>query len=95
MFLINIFKIFFNFSAISYEVACHALNQKTGGFLHIHGNVKGSDWSIWSNETKLEIQKILGPEWTIQQTHIELVKSFAPRVYHLVLDLKCIPRISE
>ena len=77
---------------MSYEVACKALRQDLGGLLHIHGNARG-DWKIWSTQIETEIGQILGNQWTTEQVHIEDVKSFAPRVHHLVLDLKCIPII--
>ena len=78
-------------SSISYQVACQALNQKNGGFLHIHGNFKGTEWNIWANQIELEIKQILGSKWNTKQTHTEMVKSFAPKVYHLVVDLLCTP----
>ena len=87
---------------MSYKVACQALKQDSGGILHIHANVRSSsnseqksDWNKWCDETELEIHQILsncGPDvWTTKQVHLEPVKSFAPRVHHLVLDLKCTP----
>ena len=94
------FKFFLAYSStISYKVACEALKQDTGGILHIHANVRSSspemqsfEWKQWCDETETEIQGILGPKWTTNQEHLENVKSFAPRVHHLVLDLKCIPK---
>ena len=82
---------------MSYEVACKALKQDSGGTLHIHANVRSSsdpktDWKKWCDTTEFEIRQILGVDiWTTKQVHLEPVKSFAPRVYHLVLDLQCIP----
>ena len=87
----NIFQEFTIFSSISYQVACEALDQVKGGILHIHGNVKGNDWTTWTHQTQNEIEGILGTNWTVEQIHIENVKSFAPKVYHLVVDLKCTP----
>ena len=85
---------------MSYEVACKALKQDSGGILHIHANVRSSssdpklDWKKWCDETESEIQQIFLPDiWTTKQVHLEPVKSFAPRVHHLVLDLKCSPQI--
>ena len=85
-------------SAMSYEVGCRALKQETGGILHIHGNVRTksgqdqeSSWASWCQDTIDEIQKILGAKWQLEQVHLERVKSFAPKVHHLVLDLKCSP----
>lgn len=79
---------------MSYQVACHALKKDKGGILHIHGNVKGqkSEWEKWSLETQREIENIFGDRWSTEILHLEPVKSFAPRVEHLVLDLKCTPK---
>ena len=82
---------------MSYEVACKALKQDSGGILHIHANVRSSssdpklDWKKWCDDTEFEIRQILPDTWTTKQVHLEPVKSFAPRVHHLVLDLKCSP----
>ena len=87
---------------MSYKVACKALKQDSGGILHIHANVRSSsnsdpksDWIKWCDETEIEIRQILNNSetdfWTTKQVHLEPVKSFAPRVHHLVLDLKCTP----
>ena len=83
---------------MSYEVACKALKQDFGGTLHIHANVRSNssdpktDWKKWCDTTEFEIRQILGVDvWTTKQVHLEPVKSFAPRVHHLVLDLQCIP----
>ena len=79
-------------------MACEALIQDSGGILHIHANVRSSnpnpkeEWKKWCQNTQTEIQQILGPNWTTNQEHLENVKSFAPRVHHLVLDLKCTPK---
>ncbi len=93
-------------SAMSYRTACKSLKQDVGGILHIHGNVrndtKATDnkekWQQWCDETAREIQSIFDDEcssrssWSLEQLHLECVKSFAPRVHHLVLDLKCVPK---
>lgn len=84
-------------SSMSYEIACKSLKQDTGGILHIHGNVRTTDqdkcrdWQDWCDTTRNEIQTILGKGWNTEQMHLEPVKSFAPKVHHLVLDLKCKP----
>ncbi|XP_060600800.1 tRNA wybutosine-synthesizing protein 2 homolog [Ruditapes philippinarum] len=58
-------------------------------------NVKNSKWYTWAEQTGLEIremlQRIHGGMWTTQILHIEHVKSYAPYVDHIVLDLKCKP----
>jgi tRNA wybutosine-synthesizing protein 2 len=58
-------------------------------------NVKNSKWYTWAKQTGLEIREMLqsvhGGMWTTQILHIEHVKSYAPYVDHIVLDLKCKP----
>ena len=81
---------------LSFETACNALKRDTGGMLHIHANVKSEkdsklDWQVWADDTDSTIQQILGSDWTTSQFGIHPVKSFAPKVHHLVLDLKCVP----
>ena len=84
---------------LSFEAACGALKQDFGGILHIHANVKTItdskvDWQIWADKTRATIQNILGINWSVEQILIFPVKSFAPKVHHLVLDLKCVPNKS-
>ena len=76
---------------MSYSVACKALKD-SGGVLHIHANVKMENQQSWADQTQVRIQDILGPAWTTEQILIFPVKSFAPKVQHLVLDLKCVPK---
>lgn len=56
---------------------------------------ENSKFLPWALQTSLEIQKLLetvhGHQWVIEILHIEHVKSYAPHVDHIVLDLKCIP----
>ena len=86
-------------SVISWRTACEALKD-TGGILHIHGNVQcGKDeakkeklhsWAVGVSDT---ISNLLSDtknsEYCATVLHVECVKSYAPRVYHAVLDLKC------
>lgn len=93
-------------SEMSWETAVNALKIETGGSLHIHANVdikKTSekktnpkpDWSEWAEYARAEIQglfkKRTNHDWNISIHHIEYVKSYGPRVDHLVLDLICRP----
>lgn len=89
-------------SDISWKTACEALKD-TGGILHIHGNVeskkdenKQEKMNAWAESTTEVIKNLLNEvkcdqNWNTNILHIECVKSYAPRVYHLVLDLKCTP----
>ena len=40
---------------------------------------------------KALLEEAHGDEWNVIVKHVEKVKSYAPRVYHLVYDLRCFP----
>ncbi|XP_060105298.1 tRNA wybutosine-synthesizing protein 2 homolog isoform X2 [Heteronotia binoei] len=52
-------------------------------------------WQKWAEATGTQIrtllQKLNGKPWRTNILHIELVKSYAPHVHHIVLDLDCRP----
>ena len=56
-----------------------------------------SSWCIWSNSVALRIMTILNDLyeekqcWSVIVRHIQHVKSYAPHVDHLVVDLECRP----
>ena len=54
-----------------------------------------SKWLLWAVGVSGKIRNILkevhGGEWETTILHIEYVKSYAPHVDHVVLDLKCNP----
>jgi len=89
-------------SDISWRTACKTL-KPAGGVLHIHGNVetkkdenKKEKMNAWAHSTGEAIKDILKEvkpacDWKTEILHIECVKSYAPRVFHLVLDLQCRP----
>lgn len=53
------------------------------------------EWHRWaeSAETRIAalLQQVHGKAWKTQILHIQLVKSYAPHVDHIVLDLECRP----
>ncbi|NXC56996.1 TYW2 protein, partial [Aleadryas rufinucha] len=53
------------------------------------------EWQSWAEATAARIQRLLaelhGRPWRTSVLHIEAVKSYAPHVHHLVLDLECRP----
>ncbi|NXB41650.1 TYW2 protein, partial [Leucopsar rothschildi] len=53
------------------------------------------EWQQWAEATARRIQGLLaelhGRPWCSSVLHIEAVKSYAPHVHHLVLDLECRP----
>ncbi len=80
-------------SVTGWELAARAL-KSTGGVLHVHENVLESTLEVWVEETRATFQDLLqckGKPLLASITHLEKVKSYAPRVYHVVLDLQCTP----
>ncbi|NXN35826.1 TYW2 protein, partial [Rhinoptilus africanus] len=53
------------------------------------------EWRRWAEATAARIRGLLvalhGQPWRTSVLHIEAVKSYAPHVHHLVLDLECRP----
>ncbi|NXR86458.1 TYW2 protein, partial [Hypocryptadius cinnamomeus] len=53
------------------------------------------EWQRWAEATATRIQGLLaelhGRPWRSSVLHVEPVKSYAPHVHHLVLDLECRP----
>ncbi|NWY60093.1 TYW2 protein, partial [Chionis minor] len=54
-------------------------------------------WQRWAEATAARIRGLLselhGQPWRTSIQHIEAVKSYAPHVHHLVLDLECRPAL--
>ncbi|NXT22119.1 TYW2 protein, partial [Syrrhaptes paradoxus] len=55
------------------------------------------EWQRWAEDTAARIRELLaelhGQPWRTSILHIEAVKSYAPHVHHLVLDLECRPTL--
>ncbi|NXQ94988.1 TYW2 protein, partial [Sagittarius serpentarius] len=55
------------------------------------------EWQRWAEATAARIRGLLaelhGQPWHTSIMHIEAVKSYAPHVHHLVLDLECRPML--
>ncbi|XP_052669564.1 tRNA wybutosine-synthesizing protein 2 homolog isoform X1 [Harpia harpyja] len=55
------------------------------------------EWQRWAEATAARIRGLLvelhGQPWRTSILHIEAVKSYAPHVHHLVLDLECRPML--
>ncbi|KAG6419025.1 hypothetical protein SASPL_121233 [Salvia splendens] len=82
-------------SECSWETAVAALRDE-GGVLHVHGNVKDTEEGQWTNhviEMISEISKSQGRLWEVLVEHVERVKWYAPRIRHLVVDVRC--RVSQ
>ncbi|XP_054851718.1 tRNA wybutosine-synthesizing protein 2 homolog [Eublepharis macularius] len=59
------------------------------------GPVTRSAWQEWAKAAGTKIRMLLedldGKPWRTNILHIELLKSYAPHVHHIVLDLDCRP----
>ncbi|XP_073302824.1 tRNA wybutosine-synthesizing protein 2/3/4 [Primulina huaijiensis] len=78
-------------SECSWVTAVEALRDE-GGILHIHGNVKDTGESSWTNHVVhsiSDIAKSQGLCWEVSVDHLEKVKWYAPHIRHLVVDVRC------
>ncbi|CAN8246270.1 unnamed protein product [Cochlearia groenlandica] len=76
----------------SWVTAIQALRLPEGGVLHVHGNVKDLDENSWSEhvcKSLSDIARAEGRSWEVTIEHIEKVKWYAPRIRHLVADVRC------
>jgi len=92
-------------SRIAWRSAARLLNKVSGGILHIHGvsekdalQLSGSGdchkpFSKFAETVRSEIDLILNEigRWTVSVIHVECVKSYSPRKFHCVVDLKARP----
>lgn len=75
-----------------WKTAVRAIRRSTGGWLHVHGNVKVIEvkiWGMWLCWTILGYVQGIGylKHWKVVCPNIEKVKSFAPTVAHYVADI--------
>jgi tRNA wybutosine-synthesizing protein 2 len=57
---------------------------------------KKRQWTGWADDVSQKIHELMcsthpNTNWKIITSHIEHVKSYAPHVDHVVLDLECRP----
>ena len=81
-----------------WPVAVSCLDRSTGGWLHVHANVptiERTNWSHWlcrslvniASEQQKEDASMNSSEWIAVCSHVEKVKSYAPKVDHIVADV--------
>lgn len=90
-------------------VACAVL-RTDGALVHVHENVKDvaqhnntvrDRFHDWGSRVAREFQDLLSTArsdvtaWTCVCLHVSRVKSYAPRVFHLVADIRCEPAFSS
>ena len=66
----------------------------SSGDTAVESSTRHSSWYIWSNSVALRIMTILndlheGKQWSVFVRLVQHVKSYAPHVDHLVVDLEC------
>jgi len=89
-------------SAEGWPLAAHVLNKTCGGIIHVHENIHEDLLQNWAhvqlcNAFELLFQALADSEtgaasrMSVKCVHLEKVKSYAPRVVHVVADLQCVP----
>ena len=75
----------------SWATAFTVLDPEMGGWVHVHENFDQREIEQKSEEVRLEFQRLLGPRGievgTVILESINRVKTYAPGVYHVVLDI--------
>jgi tRNA G37 N-methylase Trm5 len=79
-------------SSQGWPLACAALRAH-GGWLHVHDNVHEGQVAAWAAALAATVARLGADEgegreaWAVVVAHVEKVKSYAPRVLHVVADL--------
>jgi tRNA G37 N-methylase Trm5 len=83
-----------------WSLAVRCLKNETGGILHLHGNVKKGDeenWKTYVIQTleglceQLKGRKTIRFPWVIEIIQMKCIKSYAPKIHHYVMDVRCQP----
>lgn len=81
-----------------WPVAVRCLKPATGGWLHVHANASdaelaGGAWLTGLTGRLAALAAAAGRgHWDVVARHVERVKSYAPHVWHVVVDVECRPR---
>ncbi|OWF54180.1 tRNA wybutosine-synthesizing protein 2 homolog [Mizuhopecten yessoensis] len=84
-------------SHTSVEITCTCTNKTSKSSA---SKISRKDWNLWAEGVAKTISQLCtqvhkdNNQWTARIDHIEHVKSYAPHIDHLVLDLECRPVIS-
>ena len=74
-----------------WSLAVSCLNKSQGGWLLVHANVATSEKERWTHWLCRSLSNLAvnrnGDNWIAVCTHVEKVKSFAPKVDHVVADV--------
>ena len=75
----------------AWKTAIQSLKRSRGGWIHVHGNVPVAEkkkWAMWLSRRLADLAEDDGRhEWIALCSHIERVKSFAPKIDHFVADI--------
>uniref|UniRef100_A0A7S2SKC6 tRNA(Phe) (4-demethylwyosine(37)-C(7)) aminocarboxypropyltransferase n=1 Tax=Rhizochromulina marina TaxID=1034831 RepID=A0A7S2SKC6_9STRA len=72
-----------------WPLAIRAL-RSDGGWMHVHENVKDSEVERWTAMLCRRLEELArerGASWKATCTHTERVKSYAPHILHVVVDV--------
>jgi len=92
-------------SAEGWPLAAYVLNKSSGGVIHVHENIHEDLLENWAHVTLCTAFDALfqslsesasgapkpAHRMSVKCIHLEKVKSYAPRVVHIVADLLCVP----
>ena len=91
-------------SEAAWETALRVL-KPSGGWLHVHENVNERGLHEWKKYALQKLKRLsitVGRKWKFSCKHIERVKSYAPKLVHIVADIHCgcsipsaVPRMLE
>ncbi|RKP37858.1 S-adenosyl-L-methionine-dependent methyltransferase, partial [Dimargaris cristalligena] len=86
-------------SEAGWPLAVRALRTE-GGILHVHTNARADELAEWLDHLRSRLGQLLAhwktaSSWMVSVLHVERVKSFAPLVYHYVVDVECRPNLQE
>ncbi|KAG0321507.1 tRNA methyltransferase tyw3 [Dissophora globulifera] len=76
-----------------------ALCPIEGGYLHVHHNIRIGEEEGFKSYLLKSLRELFeewqrGGQWSVEIRHTENVKSFAPMVFHYVIDVECRPATS-
>lgn len=75
----------------SWKIAARLLKREFG-WIHVHMNVREDQVEQLIQRVEHEISELgreCGKPWVVKVKHVEKVKQYAPRVWHVVLDTMC------
>ena len=75
----------------AWPTAADILRKDIGGFIHVHGLADLRDTDTWVNYCVTKFTGYFPSGWQLRVDDIVLVKTYAPGVGHMVLDLLCQP----